>query len=702
MGFQLARYRALPQGPEQALLRSYQALILAQDGALLHCSPLSHQCPAPPLSTFQLRCPATPLAVCPLALPHHLATLLPDGSVQLWHFLLDGGKPVAAAVPSPERPCSFVWDLRHSVEQDGKVVLLEWREGLGAGSFKCRFSLDSQLQWTGTTWPAGDEASKADDFESLPPSGLSPGEVKRLQLSGETGPSGWLSLTEGSELRWNEEVIAENCTSFAVSQQFLLFTSMTQGMFDMLHIYPLQDLPRVSSLMARLPKSSTGKDHHLRNVERGSEIVCLADQRLVFELPRGNLEVIYPKLLLFHEMKRLILTEKNFLLAYKEVRRHKLDMNLLTDVCQATFEEEVRNGRFLQRFRRVDDINLILNSLDAEVCGDLQYIYSPEALGELRQRMEQAYRGHGGSKVNYVCSLLREAMEKERDHFILSIVMTYTRQQPPQLAAALELVRELQRDEDELCDVFVAPHLNPASKLPSAAMQRDRLKKHKLSSKEVLEYLSWVTDPVFLYDVALSTFDLKLAVMVAETTQKDPKEYLPYIDALRAISDEIDRRVKICLDTKRFELAIKLLAEGSEEHVSRAIQIIRDKKLFHQGLACFAKKPAVLRTVRGLFADDLVVRSDFKQAAPFYLANQDTDKALDCYSVDSPHRENTRLRSRLRPPRVAGRPCEDRRLPAGHEDRVRAAQAADNCSEDHDEDVQVRQTRVRLAAHRTR
>ena len=53
-------------------------------------------------------------------------------------------------------------------------------------------------------------------------------------------------------------------------------------------------------------------------------------------------------------------------------------------------------------------------------------------------------------------------------------------------------------------------------------MKRERLKKNKLSSKEVLEYLSWVTDPGFLYDVALATFDLKLAVMVAETTQKDP------------------------------------------------------------------------------------------------------------------------------------------------------------------------------------
>ena len=463
VGFQLARYTAVPQGSALADKRAYEALVVAQDGALLHCSPLSHQCPAPPMSTFQLKCPSTPLSVCPVSLPHHLLTLLGDGSVQLWGFQLDGGKVLATATPAASRSSGYVWDLRHRVEPDGKTILLEWRESGEIRSFKCRFTAADEEQWRGATWGAGDSADPADEFESLPPFALGVGEVKRLRLALADGPESYLSLNEGSELRWNEDVIAENCTSFAVSPQFVLFTTMTQGMFDMLHIYPLQDLSKVAFSMSRLPKSSTGKDHHLRNVERGSEIVCLADQRLVFELPRGNVEVIYPKLLLFHEMKRLVTVEKNFLQAYKEIRRHKLDMNLITDISFATFEEEVKNGNFLQRFRKVDDINLILNSLEAEVCGDLQYIYSPEALGEARQKMELAYRGHGSSKINYVCSLLRAAMEKERDHFILSIVMTYTRHQPAQLAAALELVRELQQDEDELCDVFVAPHLNPAS-----------------------------------------------------------------------------------------------------------------------------------------------------------------------------------------------------------------------------------------------
>lgn len=182
------------------------------------------------------------------------------------------------------------------------------------------------------------------------------------------------------------------------------------------------------------------------------------------EMPRGNLEVIYPKLLLFFEIQRLIKVERNFMTAYKEIKRHKLDMNLITDVSPIIFKEEVENGNFLKAFRKIDDINLILNSLTKEVAPDLSYINTIEELQQIKTIIETNSRPFGDNKVNFVCSLLRDKMKEEQDFFILSIIMTYTRQQPPQLEAALQLVRDLQKEEDELFDVIVAPHLNPQSK----------------------------------------------------------------------------------------------------------------------------------------------------------------------------------------------------------------------------------------------
>jgi elongator complex protein 1 len=54
----------------------------------------------------------------------------------------------------------------------------------------------------------------------------------------------------------------------------------------------------------------------------------------------------------------------------------------------------------------------------------------------------------------------------------------------------------------------------------------------------------------------LLTYDLDLVAMAAEFTQKDPKEYVPYLEELRAITDELDRRTRICLDLKKYDQAI--------------------------------------------------------------------------------------------------------------------------------------------------
>ena len=51
----------------------------------------------------------------------------------------------------------------------------------------------------------------------------------------------------------------------------------------------------------------------------------------------------------------------------------------------------------------------------------------------------------------------------------------------------------------------------------------------KLGSHEALEYVSWLVKPDRLFDVALTTYDFDLVTLVASQTQKDPKEYVPYL-----------------------------------------------------------------------------------------------------------------------------------------------------------------------------
>jgi elongator complex protein 1 len=59
----------------------------------------------------------------------------------------------------------------------------------------------------------------------------------------------------------------------------------------------------------------------------------------------------------------------------------------------------------------------------------------------------------------------------------------------------------------------------------------------KLGSKEALEFVSWLVQPNKLFDVALTTYDFDLVTLVASQTQKDPKEYVPYLQQLKALAN---------------------------------------------------------------------------------------------------------------------------------------------------------------------
>jgi hypothetical protein len=84
----------------------------------------------------------------------------------------------------------------------------------------------------------------------------------------------------------------------------------------------------------------------------------------------------------------------------------------------------------------------------------------------------------------------------------------------------------MQRKEEEENRIrrIVPPHLNPET------MKKDvDPKSMKLGSHEALEYVSWLVKPDRLFDVALTTYDFDLVTLVATQTQKDPKEYVPYL-----------------------------------------------------------------------------------------------------------------------------------------------------------------------------
>ena len=91
-------------------------------------------------------------------------------------------------------------------------------------------------------------------------------------------------------------------------------------------------------------------------------------------------------------------------------------------------------------------------------------------------------------------------------------------------------IKDMRKEEAELNQTarVVPPHLNPAT------MKRDvDPNSIKFGSKEALEYVSWLVNPNRLFDVALTTYNFDLVTLVATQTQKDPKEYVPYLKELK-------------------------------------------------------------------------------------------------------------------------------------------------------------------------
>jgi len=92
--------------------------------------------------------------------------------------------------------------------------------------------------------------------------------------------------------------------------------------------------------------------------------VCPRESRIVLQcIPRGNIEAVYPKVFIIHHISRL-LSIRDYRKAFEECRRHKVDMNLLTDYNPHLFLEDVES--FIQAVGDADMLNVFLSELRNE------------------------------------------------------------------------------------------------------------------------------------------------------------------------------------------------------------------------------------------------------------------------------------------------------------------------------------------------
>jgi len=133
-----------------------------------------------------------------------------------------------------------------------------------------------------------------------------------------------------------------------------------------------------------------------------------------------------------------------------------------------------------------------------------------------------------------------------QDKYLLSIITCYTKLKPSGLRNILELIKGLKTTETNRAP----PHIDPLA----------AKKRHEVTADSALEYTCWLVKADNLYNVTLQTYDIEMVLQVARHTQKDPKEYLPYLKELQEL-EPVYRKYKIQKDLKQYNLALAELAQ---------------------------------------------------------------------------------------------------------------------------------------------
>lgn len=108
-----------------------------------------------------------------------------------------------------------------------------------------------------------------------------------------------------------------------------------------------------------------------------------------------------------------------------------------------------------------------------------------------------------------------------------------------------------------------------------------------------LRHMQYYLQPVRLFHLALGNYDLDLAESLAERSQLDPKEYLPVLAQLRAITSNANgdtnsniayQHARIDLLLQRYSSALRGLHLAGPEHWSEFCDVVEKQKLFSEAL----------------------------------------------------------------------------------------------------------------------
>ncbi|KAM5300353.1 elongator complex protein 1 isoform 2-T2 [Ctenodactylus gundi] len=401
-----------------------------------------------------------------------------------------------------------------------------------------------------------------------------------------------LGLTDRCRFFINDTEVASNITSFALSAEFLLLTTHSHTC----QCLSLRDAS-LKTLQAGLCSSNVSNGEILRKVERGSRIVTVVpqDSKVILQMPRGNLEVVHHRALVLAQIRKW-LDKLMFKEAFECMRKLRINLNLIHDHNPKVFLENVET--FIKQIDSVNHINLFFTELKEEDV--TKTMYPPPATSSF-----QLSRDSDGKNLDLICDAMRAAMENINPHrYCLSILTSHVKKTTPELEIVLQKVHELQAN---------------APSGPDA-----------VSAEEALKYLLLLVDVNELYDHSLGTYDFDLVLMVAEKSQKDPKEYLPFLNTLKKMETNY-QRFTIDKYLKRYEKAISHLSKCGPEYFPECLNLIKDKNLYKEALKLYPPNSQQYEAVSLAYGEHLMEEHLHEPAGLVFARCGAHEKALSAF-----------------------------------------------------------------------
>ena len=206
------------------------------------------------------------------------------------------------------------------------------------------------------------------------------------------------------------------------------------------------------------------------------------------------------------------------------------------------------------------------------------------------------------SKVNKICDAFLEVLKTRTATNLQNIITANVCKSPPALDDGLLVVSQLMKDNSTMAD-------------------------------KAVEHICFLSDVNKLYENALGLYNLDLALLVAQQSQKDPREYLPFLQALQEMTE-----LRRCFSIDDYlGRHAKALAHLNALEAFTELQIYTQKhSLYLSALSLYRYKPTQHSTITELYAQYLESKSQFKEAALAYESLLNYTKATSCYLSSGP------------------------------------------------------------------